>query len=405
MRPLVIMIVAAGAGFGLGAWLKHSPAVLVSTKPPLENHAPSSFPQPPSRFIALLNGNSEDALIAYCSGEIPWRDIPAALHQLGPFASSSLLQTLFTRWASEDPAAAMDFFKTFGIPDASGESIGNSILAAWAEKDEANAAAFAEREIDSSETLLEREELWRTLAKFDGAAAFKKGLTSLTEMDGIFAEWVKQDWNAAAAALEKLPPGERLEQASYEVLDQAMKRDPQAALTWFRGLPDSIRAAVGMYQLLGRYGDAPREVKYSLLGEQLLSFGHNDEISTALRAAQKADASTRAESFTNLSNAVGAQVGNELSKWAKEDPAGALKWAGQFPDPTLKPILMGEFGKQLISEGKIAEGLQSMEGLPVETQTTLIKLSAKDVPKESAAKLSEQFPEGPLREAFLREFK
>lgn len=405
MRPLLIIIVAAGVGFGLGAWLKHSPTTVISTKPPLENHATSPAPHPPSKFVALLNGKSEDALIAYCGGEIPWRDIPAALRQLGPFASPDVLRSLFARWAAEDPAAAMDFFKSFGIPDASGESVGSSILAAWAEKDAANAAAFAEREIDSSETLLEREELWRTLAKFDGAAAFKKGLTSLTEMDGIFGEWVKQDWNAAAAALEKLPPGARLEQASYEVLDQAMKRDPQAALTWFRGLPDSIRAAVGMYQLLGRYGDAPREVKYSLLGEQLLSFGHHDEISTALRTAQKADPSTRGESFTTLSNAVGAQVGNELSKWAKEDPAGALKWAAQFPDPTLKPILMGEFGKQLISDGKVAEGLQSMQGLPVETQTTLIKLSAKDVPKESAAKFAEQFPEGPLREAFLREIK
>jgi hypothetical protein len=353
----------------------------------------------------LLNGNSEDALIAYCGGEIPWRDIPSALRQLGPFASSSVLQTLFARWAAEDPAAAMDFFNAFGIPDASGESIGISILAEWAEKDAASAAAFAEREIDSAETLLDREALWRTMAKLDGAAAFKKGLTSLTEMEGIFGEWVKQDWNAAAAALEKLPPGARLEQASYEVLDQAMKRDPQAALAWFRGLPDSIRAAVGMYKLLGRYGDAPREIKFSLLGEQLLSFGHHDEISTALRTAQKADDSTRAESFTTLSNAVGAQVGNDLSKWAKEDPAGALKWAAQFPDQTLKTVLMGEFGKQMIADGKVSEGLQAMQQLPMETQTALIKLSAKDVSKESASSIAEQIPEGPLRNAFLREIK
>ena len=404
MRPLLIIIVAAGAGFGLGAWLKHSPTPAASIKLPLENHAPTSAPPPP-RFFTLVNGNSEDALIAYCGGEIPWRDIPAALRQLGPFASSNLLQSLFARWAAEDPAAAMDFFKTFGIPDASGESIGKSILAAWAEKDAANAAAFAQREIDASETMLEREELWRTLAKFDAAAAFKKGLTSLTEMNGIFGEWVKQDWNAAAAALEKLPPGARLEQASYEVLDQAMKRDPQAALAWFRGLPDSIRAAVGMYNLLGRYGDAPREVKYSLLGEQLLGFGHHDEISTALRSAQKADDSTRAESFTKLSNAVGAQVGNDLNKWAKEDPAGALKWAAQFPDQTLKPVLMGEFGKQLITDGKVSEGLQAMQQLPMDTQTALIKLSAKDVNNESAASIAEQIPEGPLRNAFLGEIK
>lgn len=350
-------------GFGLGRWRSSSPLA-----------RPSVVITPKTDRVATPEIKPADPASPFSMEEATPEKISSELRRLGPYAPLSALENLFKRWAETDPSAACAFFKTFGLPDEKAHTLSKVLLQAWQKLDPATAAAFALSEIDATETLFNSEQLNETLAVHDPEQAFRLGLTRLVSMEEIFTQWAKQDFAAAANSLTEIPPGARQEQAAYALLDQAMTNDPAAALAWFRALPDSVRASIGMFKLLNRYEQAPPEIYFTLLGEQLTNFGHTDGISTTLRAARQPNADSA--SLVELHKSLDGQVGPRLRTWAEKDSQGALNFARQYPDETLRPVLLGQWAQSMIHQGKSTEAESTLQTLPLALQEAVLKAAA-----------------------------
>ena len=370
-RNLLGLTALALLGYGLGRWrqsLRMSSASLQIPAPSRTDKSNSEPTRQDKRADAKLTTAADTA----------FDDIPGALRNLGPYAPLEVLQTLFQRWAEKDPEAACAFFKEFGMPDRNARDLGENLLEAWTKFDPAAAAAFALQEIDAPETLFDIGHLEKALAAHDPANAFQLGLTRLMGLEHVFAAWAKTDFAAASAALTQIPPGVRQEQAAYALLDQAMETDPTAALAWFREQPDSVRAAVGMFKLLDKYKEAPPQVYFTMLGEQLINFGHTDDASTALRAARKPDPDGKA--LLNLNNSIEGHIGDRLRQWAGSDSAGALSWAQQFPDPTLRPVLIGQWAQSMLKLGNNEAAQSALQNLPASLQEAILRKSTDSAP-------------------------
>ena len=359
-------------GYGLGRW---SQSVQTPSIPPQISNPEKTAK---SDTATRGQGTNADARLT-TAAETPFDDIPAALRNLGAYAPLELLQTLFQRWAEKDPAAACAFFKEFGIPDRNAKELGKILMEAWTKLDPSSAAAFALQEVDSPETIFDLGQLEQALAAHDPANAFQLGLTRLIGLEHVFAAWAKKDFAAASAALTQIPPGARQEQAAHALLDQAMETDPAAALAWFREQPDSVRASVGMFKLLDKYKEAPPQIYFTMLGEQLLNFGHTDDTSTALRAARKPDPDGKA--LLKLNNSIEGHLGERLSQWAGSDSQGALTWAQQFPDPTLRPVLIGQWAQSMLKQGKTDAAQSALQDLPAPLQAEILRKSTESPPK------------------------
>lgn len=367
----LVLAALALLGYSLGGWHRPIQTPASSLQIPSLGKAAKSISDPTGQ------GRSADAKLT-SAADTAFDDIPAALRNLGPYAPLEVLRTLFQRWAEKDPGAACAFFKEFGMPDRNAKELGETLMETWTKVDPANAASFALQEIDAPETLFDNGHLQKALAAHDPANAFQLGLTRLMGMEHVFAGWAKKDFSAAAAALTQIPPGLRQEQAAYALLDQAMETDPAAALAWFREQPDSVRAAIGMNKLLGNYQKAPPEIYFTMLGEQLINFGHTDDASTALRAARQPDPDGRA--LLKLSNSIEGHLGARLSQWAGSDSAGALTWAQQFPDPTLRPVLIGQWAQSMLKQGNTEAAQSALQDLPAALQQEILRKSTDTPP-------------------------
>lgn len=370
---LNILCLAALAllGYALGRLRTPTAAPAVWSPPPHSTKALDAPVTPVER-----ESRQDDRIVT--AADLALTDIAAALRQLGPTAPVEVLKRFFIQWAEKDPAAACEFFKSFGIPDQNAQVIGESLLWIWSGIDPAAGAAFALAEIDAPETLFRIDHLEIALAAHDPANAFQLGLTRIMGLEHVFAAWAKKDFAAASAALTQIPPGVRQEQAAKALLDQAMETDPTAALAWFREQPDSVRAEVGMFGLLNKYESAPPEIYFTMLGEQLINFGHTDDTSVALRAARKPDPDGKA--IVDLKKSLDGHIGERLSKWAASDSSGSLKWAQEFPDPTLRPVLIGQWAQSMLELGNKEAAESALQDLPAPLQKEILHKSTAVTP-------------------------
>ena len=157
-----------------------------------------------------------------------------------------------------------------------------------------------------------------------------------------------------------------------------METDPAAALAWFREQPDSVRAEIGMFGLLNKYESAPPEIFFTMLGEQLINFGHTDDTSVALRAARKPDPDGKA--IVDLKKSLDGHIGERLSKWAESDSSSSLKWAQEFPDPTLRPVLISQWAQSMLKLGNKEAAESALQDLPAPLQEEILHKSTAVTP-------------------------
>lgn len=406
LATLFLLVTSAGLGFFLG-WLSPIEQDAGSASHAIQTAQVVTSTQGSGKVTQKNPAAEQDRLLATCASESALEEIPRLLEKLGPFADFQTLNALFLRWAAEEPDKAVAFFMRFDAPDHTGRSIGSDLLAVWRERDPAAAATFAEAQIDTKDSKFGLNALWQTLAKHEPEKAFEKARQYLAPLDIVFAAWAEKDPAAARAALERIPPGKRLEDSAVEVLKRGLEQDPTQTLAWFRTLPDSIRAAVGIARLVDDLDDFPHAVKFQLLGEQLLSFGHHDAITKALRETRKTSLTEEQHTtaLAQLFNSVGRSVRTDFADWLEDDASGAIRWATQFPDPNLSQAMLGQLGAGLIESGKVMEGLPHISALPLTTQVEVITNASKswdEAGRGAAKEVAQKLPDGPLRIALMQ---
>lgn len=134
----------------------------------------------------------------------------AELNTLQPAPSEKIYAQLFQRWATNDPAQAVEQWQS--LPDHSADSlILSNIVSVWGEQSPTNALAWLQSQPEG-----------------DARSAM---------ITDLFKDWSTRDLTAATAACQQLPDGIAKTKAWEYVLNQRIAKDPASAADDVTNLP------------------------------------------------------------------------------------------------------------------------------------------------------------------------
>ncbi len=297
-------------------------------------------------------------------------------------------------WAQKDPAQALAWAKAQTDRNMRSEDVGWVFLF-WPVKDITSALAAADELATTADRNRMKVRLIDRLAYADPAAALllaqklPPGRDTTQNYHSIFTAWAEMDRPAALAAVANLPPGQIRNDALISIAEAWSRTDPAAVLTWANSLPPSdvrnnainyVVSKMGYDDAAGAMaltkelppGDFRTNAMYNVLNELVQS----DPKATIAYLDSLPAGSTR-DRFTQYA----------VSEWSRTDPQAAMDWTentltGQAYDKSMAGIL------QTVGENN-----------PAEAAAYLAKLSDPAVENIAIPQLASQWAQSDIKSA------
>lgn len=215
---------------------------------------------------------------------------------------------LFSRWAEEDPTAAMSFSRTMGF---AGAFVRPTILQSWASVDPENAARYY-------------GENPREFAMM-GAMGGGGGLGGQGPASIIAAEWARQDPAGALAWAGSLKEEEQGE-AMTAVVSEMAKTDPRRAAEMVATMAPADRP--GAYASIASQWGAENFTEAQAWVRTLPLDQQDEAMASAIQGFATKDAPGAAAAISAMASgdARDEVVGPTVRVWAREDPVAAKNW-------------------------------------------------------------------------------
>ena len=340
------------------------------------------------RVLRETNGNRREHDLYEIIGRMSPDEIAAAIKIAGqqPSEKRRLLQRMLaTRWAENDPKAAMEFAMNLEHDIQSATT--DAVLQIWVAADRQAAMRWAQALPSGKARASALYGLVTTLAEREPALALQYldtlPASSNTESSyySVFSSWVAQDAAAAGAGVLALPRGANRENAIRATIDGWVQREPAAALAWAGQIPEQTARTEAFDIAYGRWaasdpqaasaavlGMPPGDARNHALESILRKIGANDAgmvsnlieqmppgagrdsaVNGLIARMTKGDPATAAQYLLTLpsGSARTKAVGNLASSWAREDAPATLAWLSQLPDDAAKKPLMRNAVEQL----------------------------------------------------------
>jgi hypothetical protein len=186
--------------------------------------------------------------------------------------------------------------------------------------------------------------------------------------DALFQRWAEVDPSGATAYLSSLSVAER--NACLDALASAWAAyDPTATLAWAQKLPASLNRYNAMGAALAKLVTVDRDAALAAFSK--LDLSASRAVSAPLYGAWvEQDPENALKSALNLVE-TGGLLSSTLSslggKWARNDPAAALKWIAEHP-LALAP-LAGNFTLAIVTSASAADPRDTMEAIMAKPNT------------------------------------
>jgi hypothetical protein len=249
-----------------------------------------------------------------------------------------LLDSIVSRWADLDPAAAANFLET--IPETAGEmrnNTGSNIAFSWGTLDPDAALQWVQRQTSNPEILF--NSVVNGWSKSDSDAAGTYVIQHIDQpgafeaASSVALAMLNEDPNKAARWLRELPSGEVKANAERALASSWAERDPLEAAQWAEGLEleDRVTAAGTIANLWkSRNWEEARAWLGTISGEfrdaaiaGALNFDYQGQISPA-------EALPLALSMMDRQNR-NSVVQNVIQRWGSDQPQAAIDWIQSSP--------------------------------------------------------------------------
>jgi hypothetical protein len=235
-------------------------------------------------------------------------NIPKALELCNLIKESqpqqSALQGVLSRWASDEPAAAMAYAEA--LPD--GPSRTNCInqgVAVWANADPA--------------------------AALDWAVRFKDWPYP-NPLSQALSAWAGRDPREAVAYVEKLESGTTFKQrVAMDVLQQWSRQEPSAALVWAQGFPEGETRDSAVETVVSQWIGTDAEAAEAFVRNMPATKGRDKAASTVINRMS--------HEYPERAAGLASMIGDEamrtrsvravMQNWLRNDPEPAKAWLGR----------------------------------------------------------------------------
>ena len=295
-----------------------------------------------------------------------------------PGDGGQLLRVLFSRWAQQDPTAALTRWETLPAGPARAAAL-RALVESWSRRDPPAALAWARGRDPGADRTAALEACLRELAARDPATAIAEAATlpaghaQERVLQQAFAHLVRRQPDEAARLLPALPPGDAQTLIVSDVARALAERDLPAALAWSNGLTIDFTRWLALGSVLGVWAQrdpaaAARHVLELPPGPTLDYIAGQFVIHLAARPAE---AIAWAESLTP--SARDAAFVTLAAAWAQLSPAEAVAWAGGLPaEPTRTNALAAAHAVWRALDPAAARQWLEDAGLPPATRSRIL---------------------------------
>jgi len=281
------------------------------------------------------------------------KDPALAIQYLGKLTDASLrsatILAIAQNWGNgnaanpsiQDPGAALAWLDQ-AATGATYDKAVQSIFANLARNDPASGASLVDELIDPVDRKAAIAQLGQSWGKQNPATALNwlqslpptDNSASIPVVQSIISSWSKSDLQAAANYMQQVVTDGTMFDAMVPALAPAMaKQDPQAALNWASGFPDSASKDQAISGVLATIAATDFSSAWNYASSLPTGSGRDGAMESVIATLSSTDPAKAAGLLGQLGpgRVTGIAITAVTSNWAKSDPAGLSTWIGSQP--------------------------------------------------------------------------